>query len=61
MQDSAPSPAPSKSTGIGAPDGLDATASRLAAARATVNAESAAESEKSQDAHGRHALRMLWQ
>ena len=43
--------APSKtSTGNGGPDGLDDTASRLAAARAAVNADSAAESEKSQDA-----------
>ena len=50
MQDTAPSPAPSKSTGIGAPRGPDATASGLAAERAAANAASAAESEKSQDA-----------
>ena len=50
MQDSAPSPAISKSIGIGAPAGLDATASQLAPRRAVVNAESATESEKSQDA-----------
>ena len=51
MQGPAPSPAPSKtSTGIGGNGGLDATASRLVEARAAVNAESAAEPDKSQDA-----------
>ena len=51
MQGPAPSPAISKtSTGIGGNGGLDATASRLAAARAAVNVEGAAESENSQDA-----------
>ena len=50
MRDTAPRLAPNKSTGIGAPGGPEATASRLAAKRATVNAECAAESEKSQDA-----------
>ena len=50
MQDNAPSPAPSKSTGSGAPRGLDATASGIAAQRAEANAASASQAEKSQDA-----------
>ena len=41
----------SKSTGIGAPRGLDAMASGLATQRAAANAASASEAEKSQDAH----------
>ena len=51
MQDTAPSPAPSKSTGSGAPRGLDATASSVAAQRAEANAAYLSfEAEKSQDA-----------
>ena len=51
MQGPAPSPAPSKtSTGIGGNDSFEAAARRLAASLAAINAESAAESEKSQDA-----------
>ena len=50
MQASAPSPAPRKSTGIGAPGGLDAAAISRAAQSAAANAASAAESETSQHA-----------
>ena len=50
MQDTAPSLAPSKSTGSGAPRGLDATASAVAVQRAEANAASASQAENSQDA-----------
>ena len=50
MQLCAPSPAPSKSTGIGGDSSGGATAVQLAATRAAINAECAEESEKSQDA-----------
>ena len=50
MQSSAPSPAPSKSTGIGGDSSGGATAVQLAATRGAINAEYAEESEKSQDA-----------
>ena len=53
MQGTTPSPDPSKSTGSGAPRGLDATASAVSAQRAEANAASALEAEKSQDAQMR--------
>ena len=50
MHVSAPSPAPSKNTGIGGASSGGATAVQLAAKRAAINVEYAEESDKSQDA-----------